>query len=111
MLRVDGVEKVFPRPGRFTRVLIRSATKEPVTALRHVDLHIDRGEVVGLVGPNGAGKTTLIKIISTLLEPTAGRVTVDGFSVASNPNKVRERIGLVLTDELIEATSNAKKLN
>src|SRR4029079_12990633 len=99
MLTIDGVQKVFPRPGRFTSLLIRSATKEPVTALHRVDLNIERGEVVGLVGPNGAGKTTLIKIISTLLEPTAGTVSVDGFSTTSHPNKVRERLGLVLTDE------------
>jgi ABC-type multidrug transport system ATPase subunit len=57
---------------------------------------VDRGEIVGLVGPNGAGKTTLIKIISTLLEPTTGRATIDGFDTNTEPRQVRERLGLVL---------------
>jgi sodium transport system ATP-binding protein len=58
-----------------------------------------RGEIYGLLGPNGAGKTTTLRIISTLIKPDSGDVFVEGVSVCSNPEKVRERIGF-LTSEL-----------
>jgi ABC-2 type transport system ATP-binding protein len=61
-----------------------------------VSFHVAKGEVVGLVGPNGAGKTTLIRIIATLLEPTWGEVTVDGYSASRHPGEIRKRLGLVL---------------
>jgi len=99
MLRVEAVGKVYPRPTGLHRLLIKTAANEPVEALRDVDLAVERGQIVGLVGPNGAGKTTLLRIISTLLEPTTGRVTVDGFDTASDAAKVRSRIGLVLADD------------
>jgi ABC-2 type transport system ATP-binding protein len=60
-----------------------------------VDARIERGEIFGLLGPNGAGKTTLIKILTTLLYPTAGTARVAGFDVLEEPNEVRKRIGLV----------------
>jgi ABC-2 type transport system ATP-binding protein len=66
-----------------------------VQALAGVDIRIARGEVFGLLGPNGAGKTTLIKILTTLLYPTAGTATVAGFDVLKESNEVRKRIGLV----------------
>lgn len=99
MLQVEGVEKVFPRVAGLRRLLIRGAADTDVYALRGVDLGVARGEVVGLVGPNGAGKTTLIKIISTLLDPTRGTVTVDGHDVTTAPIAVRQRLGLVLADD------------
>jgi ABC-type multidrug transport system ATPase subunit len=99
MLRVESVGKTFPRPSGLTRFLIRAASPEPVEALRNIDLQVDPGEIVGLVGPNGAGKTTLLRIISTLLDPTTGQVTVDGFDTSRHPTEVRERVGLVLADD------------
>ena len=99
MLQVESVGKIFPRPTGITRLLIRAASPEPFEALRGVDLFVDPGEVVGLVGPNGAGKTTLLRIISTLLDATTGRVTVDGFDTATHPAAVRSRLGLVLADD------------
>lgn len=68
-------------------------------ALRGVDLSIDRGEIFGLLGPNGAGKTTLVKILATVLLPTAGTAEVAGFDVVSDARRVRERIGLVFGGE------------
>lgn len=65
-----------------------------VHALEKVDLTAARGKVTGLLGPNGAGKSTLIRVMTTLLEPTSGEVTVDGVNVLKNPAKARRHIGL-----------------
>ena len=66
-----------------------------VRALDRVDLTIPRGQLFGFLGRNGAGKTTFIKIASTLLLPTSGRVTLFGEDVVRHPNRVRDRIAVV----------------
>lgn len=53
------------------------------------------GQIYGLLGPNGAGKTTALRILSTVLRPTSGRVTVNGFDVEKQPTDVRRQIGFV----------------
>ncbi len=63
-------------------------------ALDGVDLRIPRGTVYGLLGPNGAGKTTTIRILATLLEPTAGSATVLGHDVRREPEAVRRKVSL-----------------
>ncbi|MDQ4096832.1 MAG: ATP-binding cassette domain-containing protein [Actinomycetota bacterium] len=65
-----------------------------VTALDGLDLVVPKGTVMGLLGPNGAGKTTAIRILTTLLQPDDGVVEVAGLDVRTEPDKVRERIGL-----------------
>ncbi len=65
-----------------------------VVALDGLDLQVEAGTVFGLLGPNGAGKTTLVRILATLLEPTAGRAEVLGHDVVGEPLAVRRRIGL-----------------
>jgi len=67
----------------------------PVTALAGVDLEIHEGELFGLLGPNGAGKTTIIKILATLLLPTAGVAKVAGFDVLKDAFQIRTRINMV----------------
>ena len=61
--------------------------------LRDVSFDVAEGEIFGFIGPNGAGKTTTIRVMSTLLEPMAGRVEIDGYDVTIDPDKVRKVIG------------------
>ncbi len=63
-------------------------------ALDGLDLEVQAGTVFGLLGPNGAGKTTLVRVLATLLGPTAGRASVLGHDVVGDPLAVRRRIGL-----------------
>ncbi|WP_028477806.1 daunorubicin resistance protein DrrA family ABC transporter ATP-binding protein [Nocardia sp. CNY236] len=65
-----------------------------VRVLDEIDLQIPAGTVMGLLGPNGAGKTTTVRIVTTLLKPTAGSVRVAGVDVLHNPAAARKRIGL-----------------
>ena len=64
-------------------------------ALQELDLRVEEGETYGLLGPNGAGKTTAMKVLSTLLPPTAGTVLVAGHDVVKEGRKVQESIGYV----------------
>lgn len=75
---------------------IRGLTKKfgAYQALKGVDLQVSRGEILGLLGPNGAGKTTTVRILTTLLRPDSGTITVSGHDLASSPAKVRSCIGL-----------------
>jgi ABC-2 type transport system ATP-binding protein len=66
-----------------------------VEAVRGVSFEVGRGELFGLLGPNGAGKTTTIKMLITLLLPTAGEARVLGMDVVQNAREVRSRIGYV----------------
>src|SRR5206468_8721259 len=72
----------------------RRRTKE-VEAVRGVSFSIEPGELFGLLGTNGAGKTTTIKMLITLLIPTAGSARVLGFDVVEDAREVRKRIGYV----------------
>ena len=79
-------------------------------ALRGVDLAVARGTVCGLLGPNGAGKTTTVHLLTTLLQPDAGRARVAGFDVVRDAERVRYRIGLAgqqaAVDELLTGRAN-----
>src|SRR5262245_26479418 len=61
--------------------------------VRDVSFEVAHGEIFGFIGPNGAGKTTTIRCMATLLEPTAGRVEIDGIDVTVDPDSVRRLLG------------------
>ena len=83
-----------------------------VRALDGLDLVVPRGKVVGLLGPNGAGKTTTVRILATLLAPTAGHATVAGYDVVRDPDEVRRSIGLTgqyaAVDEYLTGRENLR---
>lgn len=67
----------------------------PVDAVKGIDFEVRSGEILGLLGPNGAGKTTTLRMLCTLLSPSAGTAMVAGVDVAADPREVRRRIGYV----------------
>jgi ABC-2 type transport system ATP-binding protein len=77
-------------------------SSHPVRALDGLSLEVRRGEIYGLLGRNGAGKTTLLRVLTTLLEPTSGMVSVNGIDVRQNPLGVRESICAVLQENAVE---------
>jgi ABC-2 type transport system ATP-binding protein len=69
--------------------------QEHVSALNGVSLTVERGEVVGILGPNGSGKSTLVRVVSTLILPDAGRVSVFGVDALAHPKTVQRAINRV----------------
>jgi len=81
-VRVEGLSKTFFDEGR-----------GEVHAARNVTFSCHKGEIFGLLGANGAGKTTTLRMLSTILQPTAGDAWLAGFSVSKQPEEVRRRLG------------------
>ncbi|MFQ5932647.1 MAG: ABC transporter ATP-binding protein [Nitrospiraceae bacterium] len=96
---VSQLTKIFHPLQLRLRSLRPVRRQPPVCALRGLDLTVGRGEILGLLGTNGAGKTTLLKVLATLILPTAGRVTVEGYDVAHDANRVKAMIGLGTSEE------------
>src|SRR6202171_1764754 len=69
--------------------------KRSVEAVAGVDLTVRSGEIFGFLGPNGAGKTTTLRMLATLLPPSGGTARVAGCDLATQPDRIRERIGYV----------------
>ncbi|AGB16813.1 daunorubicin resistance ABC transporter ATP-binding subunit [Halovivax ruber XH-70] len=78
-------------------------------AVRGIDMTVASGEFFGFLGPNGAGKTTAIKVLATLLSPTAGRARVNGFDVRDEPRKIRESIGYMAQETSIDPELTAEE--
>ena len=69
-----------------------------IQAVRDISFSVDQGEIFAFLGPNGAGKTTTIKMLTTLLRPTSGRIAIDGLDPMTHQNEVRKRFGIVFQD-------------
>lgn len=84
MIEVEGLTKSFPGPDG-----------KPIAAVDDLNFTVRPGEVFGLLGPNGAGKTTTLRMLCTVLKPTAGFATVAGYDIATQPAQVRRSIGFL----------------
>lgn len=86
-----------------TAIVIDKLTKkfEDVTAVDGLSLEVEKGELFGLLGPNGAGKTTTINVLCCIYEPTSGSVSVGGYDVRKEPEKVKELIGVCPQDTAV----------
>lgn len=93
-------------------ITIKNLTKsfKKVDVLKGINLEVEKGTMLALLGPNGAGKTTTIRILSTLLVPDSGDVTINGFNVLKDTDAVRSSIGLTgqyaAVDELLTGREN-----
>ncbi|MEM1537130.1 MAG: ATP-binding cassette domain-containing protein [Candidatus Bathyarchaeia archaeon] len=83
-----------------TIIRIENLTKKfgTFTAVDHLNLEIEEGEILGLLGPNGAGKTTTILMLATVIKPTEGTAYVGGYDIRKNPDKVRELLGVAFQE-------------
>jgi len=73
-----------------------------VTAVENVNLRVNTGELMGFIGPNGAGKTTLMRVITGIVQPQQGRVSLLGVDVTSLPTHQRIRSGLALAQQIVQ---------
>src|SRR5205823_166179 len=100
--RGDDITEPTRRRGLKMGVLIeaQALTKkfDSQVAVRELDFAVDEGEILALLGPNGAGKTTTVRMLTSILKPTAGRARVAGFDVVTQPAQVRAHVG-VLTEQ------------
>ena len=72
------------------------------TAVDKISFDVNKGEIFAFLGPNGAGKTTIIKILTTLLSPTSGQISLNGYDVLTQPDKVRRSFGIVFQDQSLD---------
>jgi sodium transport system ATP-binding protein len=84
MIEIENLTKIF-----------NNNKKNEVIAVNDITLSVNNGEIFGILGPNGAGKTTTLRMVATILKPTAGTATVDGYSIIDEPEKVRKNIGFL----------------
>jgi ABC-2 type transport system ATP-binding protein len=97
--------------GAAAMIETRSLRKEfgRLVAVEALDLSVERGEIFGLLGPNGAGKTTTILMLVTLLRPTSGIARVDGFDAGTQPDRVRQSLGIVFQDQTLDTLLTARE--
>lgn len=96
MLRADNVTYVHGAHGRRA---VGLDTNDALPGVQHVSVAIERGAVVGLLGPNGSGKTTLLRVLAGMLDPTEGRVMLDGVGIGAMPRRALARRIAVVPQE------------
>ncbi len=92
-------------------ILVRSLFKsyDGINAVDGIDLDVDEGQIFGFLGPNGAGKSTVIKLLTTLIHPTSGEISVLKINAIKEPLKIRKKIGVVLQQPSYEPTLSVEK--
>lgn len=85
-------------------IVVNSLRKEfkNLTAVDNISFSVKEGEIFAFLGPNGAGKSTTIKMLTTLLQPTSGQISMNGFNPSENPDEVREAFGIVFQDPSLD---------
>ena len=99
-IRIENLTHVYPG---------QSASISNKPAINDLTLAIEPGQVFGILGPNGSGKTTLFRILSTLLRPTSGRVSVFGYDAHTQPDDVRRHLGVVFQMPSLDDKLTAKE--
>ena len=92
-------------------ILARSLFKsyDGINAVDGIDLDVDEGQIFGFLGPNGAGKSTVIKMLTTLIQPTSGEISVLGIDAIKESLSIRKKIGVVLQQPSYEPTLSVEK--
>lgn len=93
-ISVKNLVRIYGRTER-----LRKGGRSGIVAVNDVSFDVQAGEFFGLLGPNGAGKTTTIKVLTTLLLPTSGKVNVNGYNVETHPREIRRGINVVFGGE------------
>ena len=92
MIKIDNLKHIYPAKGK----------EKPFTAIAGLNLMVNPEEFVILSGPNGSGKSTLFRILSSLLRPSAGRVTIAGFDLFKEGDKARRALGVVFQSPAVD---------
>jgi len=90
-IEVENLVKLFKRRGQ-----------PPLRAVDDLSFTVQRGSIFALLGPNGAGKTTTLRVLTTLMQPTSGRMRVMGYDAVMQPLEVRRQIGVVIQESAVE---------
>ena len=100
-VEAHGLVKDFEKGRRtvWQRLRREPDRRERFRAVDGIDLRVERGEIFGILGPNGAGKTTTMRMLATLLEPTAGTARILGRDLVTEAREIRRRLGAVLSGE------------
>jgi len=100
-VRAEGLTKIFHTRGG-----------DEIRAVDDLSFSCRSGEIMGILGPNGAGKTTALRMLTTILSPTAGKATVNGYRVGQSPQRVRDSVGFLATETgLYERLTAEETLN
>src|ERR671924_1227362 len=81
-----------------------------IVAVAGIDLDVHEGEIFGFLGPNGAGKTTTLRMLTTLLRPTAGQATVAGYDLYRQTHEIRRSIGVALQEAGLDLMATGREL-
>jgi ABC-2 type transport system ATP-binding protein len=85
-------------------IAVENLTKKfgNITAVDGISFEVEKGTIFGFLGPNGAGKTSTINILCTLLSPTSGKASIDGYDCMKESSEVRREIGIVFQDNTLD---------
>jgi ABC-2 type transport system ATP-binding protein len=99
LVEVRDLTKIYEPTPRWMRVLLKSSISEPVVAVHELSLEVFPGQVFAVVGPNGAGKSTLFRVLTGLIMPTSGHVTIAGIDVIGDARTARRHIGFMPAED------------